>query len=135
MAATALTTAVTRADLAIAKTSDSPTYKPSSVITYTVTVTNGGASDAQAVVVTDNLPDIKAAIYQSDTGGCTKSGATLTCNIGTLAVGGSKSFNIYLLVKGNRGTVTNTATVQSSTTDPVAGNNTVSYSVTIQGGG
>ena len=133
--ATALTTAVARADLAVTKTSDKPTYKPSSVITYTVTVTNGGASDAQAVVVTDNLPDIKAAIYQSDTGGCTKSGATLTCNIGTLAVGGSKSFNIYLLVKGNRGTVTNTATVQSSTTDPVAGNNTVSYSVTIQGGG
>jgi uncharacterized repeat protein (TIGR01451 family) len=133
--ATALTTVVARADLAIGKTSDKPTYKPSSLITYTVTVTNNGASNALAVVVKDTLPATLKAIYQSDTGGCTKSGRILTCSMGTLAVGESKSFNINMVVKGNRGLVTNTATVQSSTTDPNAGNNTVSYSVTIKGGG
>ena len=133
--ATALTTVNTRADLAIVKTSDQITYKPSSLVTYTVTVTNNGPSDAQAVVVTDNLPDIKQAIYQGDTGGCTKSGNTLTCNMGTLTVGQSKSFNINEIVKGARGAVSNTATVNSSTVDPNTSNNTSTQVVTVQGGG
>jgi uncharacterized repeat protein (TIGR01451 family) len=65
--------------LAIVKTSNAAIYKPSSTIAYTVTVTNNGASDALAVIVTDNLPTIKQASYLSDTGGCTQSGLTLTC--------------------------------------------------------
>jgi uncharacterized repeat protein (TIGR01451 family) len=124
-----------RADLAIVKTSDQSTYKPSSLITYTVTVTNLGPSDAQAVVVTDALPLTQQAIYLSDTGACTKSGNTLTCNMGTLGVGQSKSFNINETVKGARGSVSNTATVTSSTTDPNTGNNTSTRTVTIKGGG
>src|SRR6267154_1530205 len=43
-----------KADLAIVKTSDKLIYKPSSVITYTIAVTNNGPSDALAVIVTDN---------------------------------------------------------------------------------
>ena len=133
--ATASTTVQTRADLVIVKTSDKPTYKPSSLITYTVTVVNNGPSDAQAVVVTDNLPTVQQVIYLSDTGGCTKSGSILTCNMGTLLVGQSKSFNINMTVKGSRGTVTNTATVSSTTTDPTPANNTSVLNVTVQGGG
>ncbi len=133
--ATALTNVQTRADLAIAKTSNANTYKPSSLITYTVTVVNNGASDALAVVVTDNLPDIKQAIYQSDTGGCTKSGSTLTCVLGNMPVGTSKSFNINIVVKGNKGAISNTATVSSSTVDPTPANNTSTRVVVIQGGG
>ena len=133
--ATALTTVNARADLSIAKTSDAATYKPSSLITYTVTVTNLGPSAALAVVVTDNLPDFKQAIYNSDTGGCTKSGNTLTCSMGTLAVGERKSFNINETVKGARGAVSNTATVNSSTVDPTPGNNTSTRTVIVQGGG
>ncbi|OLC17021.1 MAG: hypothetical protein AUH29_03610 [Candidatus Rokubacteria bacterium 13_1_40CM_69_27] len=133
--ATALTTVQARADLVIVKTSDAPTYKPSSLITYTVTVTNLGPSDAQAVVVTDNLPDIKQAVYLSDTGGCTKSGNTLTCALGNMPIGTSKSFNIDITVKGNRGDVSNTASVGSSTVDPTLANNTSTLVVTVQGGG
>jgi uncharacterized repeat protein (TIGR01451 family) len=117
------TTVQARADLELFKTSDKAVYKPSSIITYTVRVTNNGASNALAVIVTDTLPAIKAAIYQSDTGGCTKSANILTCNLGNLAVGESKSFNIYLLVKGNKGAISNTAEAASSTIDPLPGNN------------
>ena len=47
------TTAIRIADLGIMKASDADTYKPSSQITYTITVINNGPGDAQNVVVTD----------------------------------------------------------------------------------
>jgi uncharacterized protein DUF11 len=99
-----------------------------------VTVTNVGLWDAQAVVVTNTLPSTQQAIYLSDTGGCIKSGNILTCTMGTLSVGQSKSFDINETVKGARGSVSNTATVTSSTTDPSTGNNTSTRTVTIRGG-
>jgi uncharacterized repeat protein (TIGR01451 family) len=126
------TTVAAEADLVITKTSDKPKYKASSIVTYTVGITNNGPSDAQAVVITDNLPPLdNQTIYLSDTGGCTLSGSILTCNVGTLAAGASWSFDIQLNVKGNQGEVSNTASVASSTTDPVLLNNTVVYVVTV----
>ena len=50
------TTTIRVADLRIVKSSDADTYKPSSQITYTMTVTNNGPADAQNVIVTDALP-------------------------------------------------------------------------------
>jgi uncharacterized repeat protein (TIGR01451 family) len=123
---------IARADLRVVKTSDKDVYKPSTQVIYTVTVTNNGSSDAQAVVVTDTLPDPKQAIYQSDTGGCTLiAGKTLSCNLGTMAVGTSKDFQIYMVVKGSRGEISNTATVASSTTDPAPADNTSTKVVTV----
>src|SRR5688500_14111973 len=49
------------ADLAILKTSDLDTYNPSATIKYTITVTNLGPSDSQAVKVFDDLPITKQA--------------------------------------------------------------------------
>lgn len=121
--ASALTTVQARADLQVVKTSDAAVYKPSSLIAYTITVQNNGASDANAVVVTDNLPDTRQALYQSDTGGCTLAGNVLTCQVGDMPVGSTRSFNVYLVVKGSRGNVSNTAIVNSATTDPNLANN------------
>jgi uncharacterized repeat protein (TIGR01451 family) len=130
--ATANSPVVAQADLAIVKTSDKPVYKPSSVVTYTIKVTNNGPSDALAVIVTDNLPTNPHASYQSDTGGCTKSGLTLTCNLGTMPTGTSKSFNVYELVQGNPGSISNTASVTSSTSDVNAANNTSTLVVAVK---
>jgi len=132
--ATAALTVNAQSDLAIAKTSDQASYKPSSVVTYTVSVTNNGPSNALAVIVTDSLPDIKQALYQSDTGGCVATASPptiLTCNLGSMPVGTSKSFNIYELIHGSVGDVSNTASVTSSTTDPNLANNTAVRTVTI----
>jgi uncharacterized repeat protein (TIGR01451 family) len=126
-------------ELKIVKTSDADIYKPSATIQYTITVENNGPSDAMGVVVTDILPDIRQAIYRSDTGGCTQSGLTLTCALGTIPADPdparrTKSFNVYLTVKGSKGQVTNIASVASPTFDPNLANNSSTRTVLIKGG-
>jgi M6 family metalloprotease-like protein/uncharacterized repeat protein (TIGR01451 family) len=133
-AASAEVVVLTRADLAVSLTSNADTYKPSSTVVYTITVTNVGPSDSQDVVVTSQLPITKQAIYKFDSGGCVKAGLTLTCSLGSIAAGTSKSFNIYVVVKGSKGEVTSTASVASSTPDPVVANNTSTRKVLIKGG-
>ena len=44
------------ADLAVTKTDGSLTYTPGMPVTYTITVTNAGPSDAIGATVTDALP-------------------------------------------------------------------------------
>jgi uncharacterized repeat protein (TIGR01451 family) len=134
---TAITNVIARADLAIAKTSDAATYKPNAIVTYRVRVTNNGSSDAQNVEVIDTLPEMKQAVYLSNTnpGGCIfQAPKSLTCSLGAMAAATSKEFFIKLSVKGAQGVITNSATVGSTTTDPVGGNNTASVNVTIKGG-
>jgi uncharacterized repeat protein (TIGR01451 family) len=127
-------TTIQFADLAIVKTSDADIYKPSSTVVYTIDVVNNGPGEAQNVIVTDNLPDNSHATYEFDTGGCTKSGLTLTCDLGTIEAETSKSFNIYVRVKGSQGEVTNTASVTSDIFDPDTGNNSSTKVVLIKGG-
>lgn len=131
---TATTTVSTSADLGITKTSDANNYKPSTQVKYQITVVNNGPSKALNVVVTDNLPDLKAAIYNSDTAGCVKSAPRiLVCNLGDMAVGESRTFFVYVTIKGSKGNVSNTASLASATPDPVAGNNSSTRVVTIKG--
>jgi uncharacterized repeat protein (TIGR01451 family) len=126
------TTVNTSADLGVTKTSDALVYKPSSQVKYQITVVNNGPSKALNVVITDNLPDLKQAIYNSDTGGCVKSAPRiLVCNLGDMAVGQSKTFFVYVTIKGSKGSVSNTATVSSATSDPVSTNNSSTRTVTI----
>jgi uncharacterized repeat protein (TIGR01451 family) len=117
------TTAIRIADLAITKTSDADTYKPSSKITYTMTVINNGPGDANNVVVTDALPiDSKDRVAILDPS-CTLIGTTATCNLGTLAPLSSRKITIAIIPKGNSGYISNTATVASSTFDYDTSNN------------
>ena len=117
------TTSVQIADLGIVTTSDADTYKPSSQITYTITVVNNGPGNAQNVVVTDPLPltaNDRVAILDPS---CTLAGFTATCNLGTMAPLTSRTLTIAIVPKGKSGYITNTATVASTTFDPFASNN------------
>ena len=135
--ASAQTGVIARADMGIVKSSDAATYKPNTTVTYRVRVTNNGASDAQNVTVVDTLPDIKQAVYSSNTnpGGCIfQAPKSLTCGLGTMAAGATQEFFIKVSVKGAQGSITNRADVGSTTTDPALANNTSSVNVTIKGG-
>jgi uncharacterized repeat protein (TIGR01451 family) len=129
----------TSADLAIVLTSDSTAYKPSTTIHYDITVTNAGPSDAQNVVVVQNLPPVKQGNYISNNlPGCPPPvGLILTCShttvplLVTIPSGGSVSFQVNFFITGNKGTITSSATVSSSTADPNAANNLSIRNVTV----
>ncbi|MFL6163305.1 MAG: hypothetical protein ACJ74U_13880 [Jatrophihabitantaceae bacterium] len=129
----------TRADLAITLASDLNVYKPSTTIHYQITMTNYGPSDAQHVVITQALPAVKQGKYVSNNIGCQPpSGTTLTCTapavpaLATVPAGGVVTFQVNFFITGNKGTITSSAAVTSTTTDPVNTNNSSTRVVTVK---
>ncbi len=125
---TALVAAI--ADLDVTK-SGPATADVDSDVTYVVTVTNNGPSDAASVTLTDVLPAGTTFVSETQTGGptfnCTTPAVggtgTITCTITTFASGASATFDIVLHVEPQAtGSIANTATV-TSPTDPNGGNN------------
>jgi uncharacterized repeat protein (TIGR01451 family) len=127
-------TTIRVADLELLKTSGSDVYKPSSTVQYILTVTNHGPADAENVVVTDNLPDAKQAIYQIDSGGCTKDGLVLTCDLGAVPASTSRTFNVWVKIRGRQDSVSNSASVASATADPDSSNNSSTRVILVKGG-
>jgi uncharacterized repeat protein (TIGR01451 family) len=126
--ATATTTVLTQADLEILMDADVDIPNPSWTVKYTLEVINHGASDAQDVVVVDDLPlTPKKVVYVFDTGNgaCNydEGSHQVTCNFGTLDAGESISVEIYVKIRGSVGLISNVATVSSSTYDHDQSNN------------
>jgi len=117
-----------RADVAITK-SDSPDPVTSGgVLTYNLNVTNNGPDQATSVSVTDSLPaGVTLLTTTSSQGTCTGT----TCNLGTLANGGSVFVSIDVRVDAASGTLNNTASVSANETDPNTGNNSATIDTTI----
>jgi uncharacterized repeat protein (TIGR01451 family) len=102
-------------------------------LTYTLTITNDGPLDASGVVITDSLP--AQVSYLSSVPGspdCSLSDGVLTCAIGSLEAHGSRQVVILAAVDGQAsGTITDTAGVTSSTSDPDPQNNTAQVKTTV----
>ncbi len=100
----------TEVDLALAKSAPTNGVAGTS-LTYTLSVTNRGPSDALSVQVTDTLP-----------AGVTPASVAVT-NLGTLSSGSTTSFTIQVTIDDDtQGSITNTAVVSSGTTDTNAAN-------------
>ena len=113
-------TVVTEADLAILKTDvDDPVMVGDDVF-YTITVVNGGPSTAVGVQVIDLLP--AGTVFVSAVpgqGSCSEAGGAVTCPIGSVDPGSPVTIDIRLTAApGTEGTMINTASVSSATTDP-----------------
>ena len=107
---------VPTADLSMAKSADLPFVPATANLTYTLTVTNEGPSDASGITVTDTLPG--AVTFDSASAGCTESGGTVTCTAASLANGASVSFTITVTAPGTPGgTISNTTSVASNAVD------------------
>ena len=118
------------ANLAIAKSDSPDPVIAGNQLTYTVTVSNAGPSDATGVVVSDTLP--AGVTFVSTTGCAEDPNGVPTCTLGTIAASGSASYTITVDVdSGTLGTITNSATVSSTTTDPDTSNNTASENTTV----
>lgn len=117
------------ADLAVTVTdAPDPVYVVSN-LTYTVTVTNLGPSEAASVVVTDSLP--ASVNFISASPGCTYSNGAVTCSIGSLNPGTATNLTI-IVAPTAPGSLTNTVLVSSAVADPVAGNNAASTVTTVR---
>src|SRR6185436_10285186 len=119
------TTITPQADLSIVKSG--PTSTSPGTLVYTITVTNNGPSDAASVTVADPTP--AGATFVSNSGACT---SAYPCNLGTINSGQSKVItSTYNVPANGGGSITNTATVSSTTADPNATNNSSSVTTPV----
>ena len=130
--ATATTTVVAAsADLSLTKTDSPDPVAVGNSLSYTLVVTNNGPSRANGVTLTDPLPGGVTFVYASSTqGSCSEAGGTVTCPIGQVGHGMSETVTMVVTPTGT-GTLTNTASVASTESDPVPGNNSVTITTTV----
>lgn len=132
---TSNSTVLAGADLSLVKTAGTVVTAGQNLV-YTLAVNNGGAASASSVSVTDTFPAGLTFVSASGTGWtCANAAGTVTCTRPTLAVGAAPAITLTLAVPANyAGTnpVANTASVTSSTPDPVPGNNNGTATTTVQ---
>ena len=111
------------ADLALTKSASPDPVTNGSKLTYTLTVTNLGPSQATHVVVTDPLPaNSEFVVATPSQGTAVLSDGIVACDMGTVEAGAQARLTI--VVKPTlKAPLTNTATVTSADPDPVPGNN------------
>jgi uncharacterized repeat protein (TIGR01451 family) len=126
------TTVIAAPDLVVTKIDSPDLVTDGSNLTYTITVTNNGPSDAAGIMLTDVVPANTTFVSFTAPAGWTSMtpavGATgaITSSIASLAVGATATFT--LVVNVNAGTpdgtiITNTATASSTSADPDPANN------------
>src|SRR5207249_3478869 len=90
-------------------------------LTYSVRVHNNGPDSAAVVTLSDALPD--GVVFVSASPGCTNIGGTVTCTISNLAKAANSTATIIVTVTNAPGQICNTASVESTETDPLFDNN------------
>lgn len=113
------------AGVSISKVDSADPILVGDTLTYTLSVSNSGPSDALAVVVTDTLP--AGVAFVSATPGQTSGPNPLVWNLGTIPAGNSRTITVVTTVSPNTsGTIVNRAKAHSSTPDPNPGDNEAS---------
>ena len=119
-------------DVKVTKTPDNAIVNVGDPIVWTIKVENIGQGSATGVVVTDTLP---AGIAWSESeADCSIAGGVLTCNVGTLAAGASKTYSASgPTTKANCGPAINNTASATATNEPqnLLANNSDQGSVTI----
>jgi uncharacterized repeat protein (TIGR01451 family) len=128
-----VTPEVAEADLSLTKSADVSSTIVGSNITYTIKASNGGPYLARNTVISDPLPSNVSFVSATSSQGSCSGTATVSCNLGTIANGGSATVTVVAKATA-AGTATNTASVSTGSVDPVSQNNTASATTTIGSG-
>ncbi|MBU0457897.1 DUF11 domain-containing protein, partial [Patescibacteria group bacterium] len=113
------------ADLSISKTCPANVMQGNTV-SYTLETTNHGPNTATNVVVADVIPAGLTFNSGASSVNCIQQGGSILCNNFSLTNGSSRSFTVVFNVSPTYtcgGSIQNTATVSTSTTDPNSSNN------------
>jgi uncharacterized repeat protein (TIGR01451 family)/fimbrial isopeptide formation D2 family protein len=139
--ATADGTTATSADIVLTKTAEDTTAKAGTNTTFDLSVANNGPSDAVGpITVVDTLPAEMSFAGSTGSWDCSldvsnsqKVDCTLQGNAGIANAGTAPLLKIEVAVASDAaaGSITNTATASSGTTDPDLTNNTDTASVTV----
>ncbi|MFD0590920.1 DUF6923 family protein [Paenibacillus sp. GCM10027627] len=122
---TIVTPVVTSADVSVVKTASPSPVTPGNPLTFTIVIANAGPSDAQNVLLADAVPGTILSPEYSVDGGVTFNPWPGSLSLGTLLSGASETILIRGTVSPSAvGSITNTATVSSTTPDPDPTNNT-----------
>jgi uncharacterized repeat protein (TIGR01451 family) len=123
------------ADLELTKSAGADTAFTGGMLTYQLSVTNRGPSPATSIALEDRLPSaLTLSSTTASQGSCQLDGATLSCELGTVAPGASAEVTLVTMVPLTTplGTVlVNEAEVSASEPDPAPANNLASASVSV----
>jgi uncharacterized repeat protein (TIGR01451 family) len=119
---------VNGADLAVAKTGPGVVAERGTA-SYHLTATNNGPAAATGVLVKDTLPS--NSTFVSASAGCVNATGVVTCTVGNLTAGATRSFDVAVTAGSAGSTLTNSAVVSGSQFDPVASNNQATVVTTL----
>ena len=120
------------ADLSVTQTPSPDPVEISSSLSYTVMVSNAGPESAVDVALTDVVPPDAAIQGVSTTGGTCTTSTGVECDLGTMASGASVIITIDMLAPPVPMTVTNSASVSSTSLDPDLFDNTSTALTTVR---
>jgi uncharacterized repeat protein (TIGR01451 family) len=107
-------------DIELTKTADADSVNAGDAIGFTLNAENVGVAQARDVKVTDALPAKPGLSWSVSPAvqGCAIAAGTLTCDLGTIAAGASKSVHVTSpTTAGSCGRVDNTGSVTTSNAD------------------
>ncbi len=130
----ALTEIMAEADLGITKTGAPAPVPSGEQLTYTLTVTNLGPSDATGVMVEDVLPaEVDYVTATTGQGTVTHAAGVVRVDLGDLAAGASQTIEIVTQVQaGFAGMLNNRAEVSGNEPDPNPANDSASETTPVQ---
>jgi uncharacterized repeat protein (TIGR01451 family) len=117
---TAVTLLALSADVSVTKTGPATVFAGTN-FSYTVTVTNAGLGIASNAIASDVLPT--NVVFVSASGNGTNISGTVSWSLGNLAVNATTNLTLLVTAPAS-GTITNTATVTTTSADPNPANNT-----------
>jgi uncharacterized repeat protein (TIGR01451 family) len=122
------------ADLSVVNRVAPGPYAPPTMVTFELTVNNAGPSTSGPLTVTDTLPGGMTYVAAGSDPRCTSiDGTSIVCGLATLAAGAFDTVTVSAAVAAvtESSGFTNTASVSSSTPDPVEDNNTAAATIEV----